>query len=125
MTIKDKLLEYSKLKNYNTAQFCKKIGVSGGFFGVKRGITTDVLESILYNCEDLSAEWLLRNEGEMLRSDHHANVHQANVNGNNLNNSTMSDMSDIVRTLTDTNSTLVSTNAKQTEQIGKLIDMIK
>ena len=67
MTIKDKLLEYSKFKGYSVNAFCKKLGLSGSFFARNSGITTDVLEEILHKCEDINPDWLLIGKGEMLR----------------------------------------------------------
>lgn len=67
MTIKDKILKYSYSKGLNINSFCRLMGISGSFFARNGGITTDILEAILNKCEDLSAEWLLRNEGEMIR----------------------------------------------------------
>lgn len=69
MAIKDKLLEYGKIKNMNASKFCQYLGLSNGFFTRKSGITTDILEGILDKCADLNPDWLLTGKGEMLRND--------------------------------------------------------
>lgn len=66
LSLKDKLLKYSKSKGYNKAQFCRFIGVSESFFTLNRGFTTDILQQILNKCADLNSEWLFRDEGEMI-----------------------------------------------------------
>ena len=83
MAIKDKLLEYGKIKNMNASKFCQYLGLSNGFFTRKSGITTDILEGILDKCADLNPDWLLTGKGEMLRngaSDPHPQ-HSPNMAG--------------------------------------------
>ncbi|MBO7624782.1 MAG: hypothetical protein J6S82_05690 [Bacteroidales bacterium] len=67
MSIKDKLLKYCELKGISKTEFCKKTGVVNGFFNKGEGVGSLNLEAILGNFQDLSADWLLRGEGEMLR----------------------------------------------------------
>ena len=67
MTIKDKLLKYSKFKGYSVNAFCKELGVSSTFFARNGGITTEILAAILYKCKDINPDWLLLDMGEMLR----------------------------------------------------------
>ena len=138
MSIKDKLLNYSKFKGYSINSFCKKMGIASTFFARDGGITTDKLEAILYNCKDLSAEWLLRGEGEMLRKPDTGGVHQTSTSGDNLNHSTKVEASEtlheqakaitaLVETqaaLVRTNAAIVETNREQSQQIGKLIDRL-
>lgn len=69
LSVKDKLLRYSGMKGYKKTQFCAFIGVSASFFTIDRGFSTDILQLILNKCSDLNADWLLRDEGEMLRND--------------------------------------------------------
>lgn len=138
MSIKDKLLNYSKFKGYTTNAFCEKLGLPGNYFSRNGGITTGKLEAILTNCEDLSAEWLLRGEGEMLRKPDTGGVHQTSTSGDNLNHSTKVEASEtlheqakaitaLVETqaaLVRTNAAIVETNREQSQQIGKLIDRL-
>ena len=68
MDIRVKLLNYCKSKKINKADFCRITGVPTSFFNRESGVTSTTLESILSKFADLSAEWLLRDEGEMIRN---------------------------------------------------------
>lgn len=83
MDIRGKLLEYCKLKGLKKSDFTRKTGVPNSFFNKNSGITTDTLEAIFTNLEDLSPDWLLTGNGEMLRngaSDPHPQ-HSPNMAG--------------------------------------------
>lgn len=84
MAIKDKLLEYGKIKNMNASKFCQYLGLSNGFFTRKSGITTDILEGILDKCADLNPDWLLTGKGEMLRKDPSAPRLQKSPDGSGI-----------------------------------------
>lgn len=66
--IKEKLLKYCELKGITKTDFCKNTGVAIGFFTQGKGVGSDNLEAILDYYKDISSDWLLRNEGEMLRN---------------------------------------------------------
>lgn len=96
----------------------------------KRKVSLDLLASILEKFPDVSAEWLMRGEGEMLKGNNAVNVAN-NVGvtqvGNNNNNNNSSDeiiknLNDQIARLTETFSSEIS---KKNEQIDKLFDMIK
>ena len=64
------VLAYS---NMTETQFAKKIGVTQSAFNrVIRGatgITLNIINSILINFNDISAEWLMRGDGNMLKGE--------------------------------------------------------
>lgn len=68
----ERLKEYIDFKGVSIASLEKAVGMSNGALRktiqAGKGIGTDKLEKILILYPDLSAEWLLRGEGEMLRS---------------------------------------------------------
>lgn len=74
MTIK-RLKAYIDFKHISVAAFEKSIGMSNASFAKSlkggKSIGSDKLERILATYDDLSAEWLLRGEGPMLRTDRH------------------------------------------------------
>lgn len=61
----------SKAKSVNV--FARLIGMSqttvNGIMLGSRGISVDIIVAILTTFPDISAEWLMRGEGEMLRSE--------------------------------------------------------
>jgi hypothetical protein len=71
--ILDRIKEYLDYRGISIAAFERSIGMSNASFGksLKNGgaIGTDKLETILRTYNDISAEWLLRGEGEMLRGN--------------------------------------------------------
>ena len=119
LTVKDKILTFLSQKGISVTEFCDKTGIeSSNFKGQNRKSLpgSTMLIKILTQYPELSADWLLTGEGEMLKSDKqnissidNSNVIGANVNGTGINiNSNQSDLIGIIR--------------KQQEQIDKLID---
>lgn len=66
-----RLKQYLSFRGLTVAELEREIGVANGTLGraVRTGgaIGTDKLEKILSLHSDLSAEWLMRGEGEMIR----------------------------------------------------------
>lgn len=72
MTIKDRILTFIKSKGMRIPEFCDITGISKSNF--KGSAMTsepggDKIASILTNFPELSAEWLVLGEGEMLKKD--------------------------------------------------------
>ncbi len=69
----DRIYKYIDNKGYSVAEFERLSSISNGYLSkMKRrsaGVGEDILNSILENCPDLSPEWLLTGNGEMLRSE--------------------------------------------------------
>lgn len=74
MTV-NRIKTYLDYKGISVAAFEKSIGMSNASFAksLKNGgaIGSDKLERILDTYADLSAEWLLRGQGDMLRENNH------------------------------------------------------
>lgn len=122
MQIKDKLLKYCELKKISKTEFSQITGVVNGFFNKGRGVGSENLESILRFFPDLSAEWLLRDEGKMIKED---NIIMPEQKCKEQPPSSQNAITEVLKTITDTNRILVDTNSEQTKQIGKLIDKLK
>ena len=70
-TVKERLIKYLYKKDIKSNYFCSKIGVSAAFISsMRKSIQQDKLHSIAVNFPDLSIEWLLTGEGNMLRKSY-------------------------------------------------------
>jgi len=72
LNIKRKMLEYCKLQGVNFPTIAKKLSVSRSSFAgqnLECGLNSDVVVTFLDLFDDLSAEWLMRGEGSMLKSE--------------------------------------------------------
>ncbi len=71
--ILDRIKEYIDYKGMTIAAFERSVGMSNASFGKslknKGAIGTDKLENILLQYDDLSPEWLLTGNGDMLKSN--------------------------------------------------------
>lgn len=72
-TVKERLISYLKSIPMSQKAFCDKIGVSKGYItNMVSGFGRDVLFRIKSEFPDLSINWLLYGEGEMLNSQSQA-----------------------------------------------------
>ena len=75
----ERITEYLDYKGISVSAFEKSTGMSNASFSksLKSGgsIGSDKLETILSHYPDLSAEWLVRGEGDMLRPKADRNSH--------------------------------------------------
>nr|DAE47099.1 MAG TPA: HTH-type transcriptional regulator [Caudoviricetes sp.] len=68
MNIKDRLLEFLKLKNLSQSKFEKSINASNGYVNsMRKGIGSEKLEQIRTIYPELNIEWLITGSGEMLK----------------------------------------------------------
>lgn len=70
MGIKQRLIEYVKLKGLTNSSFQKSIGVSGSYIqNIVDSIGLDKLRVISASYPDLNTDWLLTGEGDMIKQD--------------------------------------------------------
>ena len=69
----DRVYKYIDYKGVSVAEFERTTSISNGYLSKMRrrsaGVGEDILNSILEKCPDISPEWLLTGNGEMLRSE--------------------------------------------------------
>ncbi len=65
---KERILQYLDNKGITKYKFYQETGISNGALSQTKGLSESSVVKILSKYEDLSAEWLLRGEGNMLRS---------------------------------------------------------
>lgn len=77
-TIKDRIYQIIEAKGMNPYTFEKKAGLSNGYLkAIKEDIGSSKLEIILRKFPDISPDWLILGEGEMLRKDDTCNYQSA------------------------------------------------
>ena len=68
----DRLIQYLDIKGIKPTRFEKNIGLSNGYLGTQRKRNADLGEGVLIkiidNCLDISVEWLLTGNGQMLKN---------------------------------------------------------
>lgn len=69
MGAKSNLLKYMELRGIKKPEFYKKTGLSNGFLDKNENISSNNIEIIISNYADISVEWLITGEGEMLKQD--------------------------------------------------------
>ncbi len=81
MKIISRIYEYLDYKDIPPTKFEKEIGLSNGYLGIQRKRNADIGESVIVkiidNCRDLSLEWLLTGNGQMLKADKHPTTTEA------------------------------------------------
>lgn len=80
MTIKEKIQKYLDYKGVSPTAAERELNWGVGAFTKAKSITVDRAKEFLLFYKDLSAEWLMRDEGEMLREEKSDNAHFPNSN---------------------------------------------
>jgi transcriptional regulator with XRE-family HTH domain len=85
--IAGKMNEWKESSGLSIAQMARDLDVDpsslGNILRGNRGVPVDMVAKFVEAYPDVSAEWLLRDEGPMLKSDASSVVnHQSNVDGN-------------------------------------------
>jgi transcriptional regulator with XRE-family HTH domain len=85
MTVKERLIEYLKVKKISKSDFGKAIGVSDAYVtSIRKSIKTDKIQSIALNFPDLNIDWLLYEKGEMIR-ENEAPGQKSEISESNIN----------------------------------------
>ena len=65
--IQDRIKEYIDNKSISVREFCRKIGVSPSFLARDAEIASDKLLNIINAFPDISLDWLITGQGEMIK----------------------------------------------------------
>lgn len=128
--IKQRILQVIEIKGDTKEKILNLIGISKSNFssvGLKSEVGGSVCSKILNIYPDLSAEWLLTGEGEMLRSQvQNVNGHHntATMNGD-IHQSTGDNDTQRLDSLLEANRKLIDQHAELIRQQGELIEIIK
>ena len=69
MTAKEKIQKYIDFKGITIYKLEGSVGLSNGYWGKIKSISADVLIKIARAYPDISAEWLLRGDGSMIKTN--------------------------------------------------------
>lgn len=67
MTTKEKIIKYLEHNNISKRDFYRQTGLSNGFLDSGKHIGSDNIKIIVDNYRDLNLEWLVMDEGEMIK----------------------------------------------------------
>ncbi len=137
-SIKERLRQFIMFKNISTREFERLIQVSYGFVANMSNSTSPQKIAKISHCfPELSIEWLLTGDGNMLKNDSDGDTINQTVGGDN--NGTMIGKhtgkysgkfagfagGDDISRLIATNKELLAQNRKSQEQIDRLIGIIE
>lgn len=127
MTIKDRILEYLELKGISINKAESMLGWSKSALLKSNNLSGERISEFVHKFPDLNLDWLLKGEGEMLKSSQvvgdisNSNVSGVNVSGKEIHISSL----DAYNTLLQ----IVEKNQKSVEifqsQIDRLITMLE
>lgn len=87
MNVKERVNQYIDYKGINVNAFESSIGASKSYWRNTKNISAEILAEVVRVYSDLSAEWLLRGEGNMLKSNNNLiGSNQGNDNTIEYNN---------------------------------------
>ena len=87
MTTKEKIIKYLNFKNISKRDFYRQTGLSNGFLDSGKHIGSDNIKLIVDNYHDLNLDWLVMDEGEMIKP----NVQNLSYNENRTKSRTFSE----------------------------------
>lgn len=119
MAIVDRLQEILKYSNLSVRAFAIKCGISQTTLDKQikglRSISIETVMSVLYAFPEVSAEWLMRGNGEMLIKQDDNSVELARING----------LVDTITTLNEAIKAKTETNTMLMERIKQLENQLK
>lgn len=133
LTIKDKIVAFLRLQNIKKSDFFEATGIQPSNFKGKNMLSQpggDMLVKILTIYPELSAEWLMRGDGEMLRGNGYAKIVDSTSIQHSASNTNeildkQNTTSGVLNRLFDSLSEKEDILRKQAEEIGGLKERIK
>ena len=63
--LKQRILQFLEIKGITKYKFYQETGITNGILSQKNGLTEENIEKFLLTYPEISAEWLMRGEGDM------------------------------------------------------------
>ena len=133
MTTKDRTLSFIAYKGLSVKKFEEMCGLSNGYVNSMRsGYGSGKLAGVLATFPELSMNWLVSGEGEMLKSevsqsakgDNTINVSGNNVDMRNINQSKSSDDAKRIKELEQRIEELLEDKKRLQDMVTKLLEKI-
>lgn len=86
MDVKERVQAYLDKNNIKTSAFEREVGLSNGYWRKTKSISANCVAMILGKYPELSAEWLLRGEGEMEKVYTHVDEGAEAIYGGSVRN---------------------------------------
>lgn len=127
MSIKERIHELINFKRLSVLAFEKSVGLSNGYIRNTASISAENCAKILMKYPDISAEWLLKGEGEMLKQAQQVgDISNSNVAGVNVNGTEIHIANpDSFNVFMDTVRTYQRITEKSQSQLDELIAILK
>lgn len=94
MDVKEKIIQYIEENKISKYAFEKSIGVSKSYLSNTKSISAEVLVNVCRVYSDISAEWLLRDNGDMISN---ASGIVLEDNQNSINNMDVKTLLDVIK----------------------------
>lgn len=98
--IKKKILQYLEFKGISKYKFYQETGITNGILSQNNGLSEENILKFLNYYQDISAEWLLRDEGFMLKTEckeEGNNIINKDRNADEANNSAITTLKEIIK----------------------------
>lgn len=82
MTAKEKIIQYIDYKGISKRDFYRQTGFSNGFLDSGKHIGSDNIKIIISNYPDISLDWLVMDDGEMIKTKNAEITNKKNVSEN-------------------------------------------
>lgn len=69
MDIRERVLHVAELKGIKISELERRLSLSRSYFRNTKSVSADAIARLLVAFPDISADWLLTGQGEMLRSE--------------------------------------------------------
>lgn len=130
MEVKDRVYEFVKFKGITMRKFEEICGLSSGYVSsMRHNFGKDKLTNVLTQFPELSREWLLFGDGEMLKnrnfSQNQEKVTQNNENGDNIQGQNVTIQGNNVDEFLAIIKQQANQISKSQEQIDRLISIIE
>lgn len=133
MTVKNRLVEFIRLKNIPISQFERMCGMSNGYINsIRKTLGIEKLDNVLNTFPDLNREWLLTGEGPILQKKTLSKIEAAQLHNLKMQESSDNDkllekiheLQEEIAALKNERSVLIKTNDRLSKMLENSMNKI-